>query len=290
MGNEQHVGSVVLVTGATGRQGGAVVRHLLDRRVIVRALVRDLGKAEARMLAYKGVDIVQGSLDRPRSVKQAVDGVHAVFSVQNFWETGYEREVRQGTLLADAAKAAGVRHFVYSSVGSAYRNTGIPHFESKWEIEQYVRRIALPYTILRPTFFMQNWYAYSRDSIQKGTLAQPLNPKKHLQQISVDDIGAFAAMAFANPDQWLGRELDLAGDELNMPEVAQTLSQVIGRKVKYVQVPWDEFRRIAGAEMTQMYEWFNTVGYEADIAALRKEYPQLSTLERALRTQNWTGN
>src|SRR5918998_36462 len=140
-----------------GYTGGAVASSLLDRGFPVRALTRDPGKPEARDLGERGAEVVRGDLDDRSSVDQALEGACGVFSMQNFWEIGYDREVRQGVMLADAAHAADVAHFVYSSVGCAYRETGIPHFDSKWEIEEHVRGLGLPYTILRPVFFMQNW-------------------------------------------------------------------------------------------------------------------------------------
>lgn len=286
MDNGQNAERLILVSGATGQQGGAVARSLLERGFRVRALARDTEKSEAQALAEEGTEVVRGDLEDRSSLDQAIEGAYGVFSVQNFYEGGYEGEVRQGTTLADAAKAAGVRHVVYSSVGSAHRETGIPHFDSKWEIEQYKRQTDLPYTILRPVFFMQNW-EMMRDQILDGTLAQPLDPDKPLQQVNVEDIGAFAAMAFENPDEWLGREVDLAGDELTMPEVAETMSQVTGREIGYYQVPWDQFREQMGEEFAVMYEWFNDVGYEADIADLRREYSELTTLEHYLRGHGW---
>ncbi len=232
---------------------------------------------------------MRGDLENRASLDQALERVHGVFSVQNFWENGYEREVQQGKTLADAAKAAGVRHVVYSSVGSAHRKTGISHFDSKWEVEEYKRQINLPYTILRPVFFMQNWEMMREQILENGTLAQPLDPDKPFQQINAEDIGVFAVLAFENPDEWLGREVDLAGDELTMPEMAETLSQVTGREISCYQVPWNQFREQRGEEIAIMYEWFNEVGYEADIMALRSEYPELTDLERYLHDHGWPG-
>ena len=288
MADGQNAERLVLVSGSTGNQGGAVARALLERGFPVRALTRDPEKPEAQALTERGTEVVQGDLEDRTSIDQALEGIYGVFSVQNFWEVGYDREVQQGTTLADAAKAAGVQHVVYSSVGSAYRGTGISHFDSKWEIEKHVRQNELPYTILRPVFFMQNW-EMMRDQILDGTLAQPLDPDKPLQQLNVEDLGAFAAMAFENPDEWIGREVDLAGDELTMPEAAEAFSLVTGREVSYYQVPWDQFREQMGEEYAVMYEWFNDVGYEADILALRSEYPELTTFEQYLRGHGWEG-
>ena len=279
----------ILVTGATGQQGGAVARHLLKQpSFAVRALTRDPAKPAGRALAESGAEVIRGDLDDPASVSRAMEGVYGVFSVQNFMEAGFDGEINQGKLIADAAKAAGVQHFVYSSVVSADRHTGLPHFESKWQIEQHIDQSGLSHTILRPAFFMQNWYSYMREPILSGTLPLPLNPQTPLQQISVDDIGAFAALAFQSPSKWHGRTIELAGEELTMLRVAELLTRAAGRPVKYVQVPWDQFRQNAGEEMTKMYRWFNDVGYHVDMTGLRKEYPNLATLEKVLSQQDWT--
>ena len=279
---------IIFVTGATGQQGGAVAKQLLKQpSFAVRALTRDPAKPAARALAQAGADVIRGDLNDSASLKRGLEGAYGVFSVQNFMDAGYDGEIRQGKALADAAKAAGVQHFVYTSVVSADRKTGLPHFESKWQIEQHIGQCALSHTILRPAFFMQNWYHYMREPILHGTLPLPLNPQTNLQQISVDDIGAFALLAFQNPSRWNGRTIELAGEELTMSRVAELLSHATGRTVKYVQVPWEQFRQSAGEEMTKMYRWFNDVGYHVDIAALRKEYPNLTKLEKVLSQQDW---
>ena len=288
MADRQNEERLIVVAGATGKQGGAVARSLLDRGFRVRALTRNPQKPEAQALAERGAEVVQGDMDDRSSMERALEGAYGVFSIQNFWETGYDGEVRQGKTVADAARAAGVEHLIYSSVGSAHRQTGIPHFESKWEVEEYVRDTGLPYTILRPVFFMQNW-EMMRGMVLGGTLAQLLDPDKPFQQVAVEDIGDFAAIAFENPGRWIGREVDLAGDEQTMPEMAETFGRVIGREVSYYQVPWDQFEEQMGEVFTVQYRWFNDVGYEADIAALRQEYPELTTFERFLRSHGWEG-
>ena len=289
MADKQNVERLIAVCGATGKQGGAVARSLLNRGFRVRGLTRNPQKPEAQALREQGAEVVQADMDDRSAMDRALEGAYGVFSMQNFWETGYDREVQQGKTVADAAKEAGVEHLVYSSVGSAHRQTGIPHFESKWEVEEHVREIGLPYTILRPVFFMQNWEVFGRDQILGGTLAQPLDPDKPLQQVAVEDVGAFAAIAFENPDLWIGREVDLAGDEQTMPEIAETFGRVIGREVSYYQVPWDQFEEQMGKEATVNYRWFDDVGYEAGIAALQQEYPELTTFERYLRSHGWEG-
>jgi uncharacterized protein YbjT (DUF2867 family) len=273
MESRSNGGRVILVSGATGQQGGSVARNLLERGFAVRALTRDTEKAAAKELVDLGAEVVSGDLEDRASIEQ-------------FWEVGVEGEVGQGILLADAAKEAGVEHLVYSSVGSAHRETGIPHFDSKWEVEEHVRASGVPYTVLRPVFFMQNW-EMMREPVLGGTLPQPLDPDKPFQMIDAEDIGVFAARAFDDPESWIGREVDIAGDELTMPEIAGTFSRVIGRNVDYFQVPWDGFEEQMGEEYTIMYRWFNDYGYEANIAALRDEYPGLASFEQYLRDHGW---
>ncbi len=161
---------IILVTGATGQQGGAVARHLLEEGWKVRALVRDPKKDTAQALAKQGAELVQGDLYDSASLDKALEGMYGAFSVQNFWlpDVGYEGEIKQGKLFANAANEAGIQHFVYSSVGAAHRGMGQKHFESKWIIEQYVKELGLPHTILRPAAFMDN-LNWQRVEISNGT-------------------------------------------------------------------------------------------------------------------------
>lgn len=264
----------VLVTGATGSQGGAVARELLDAGWQVRGLTRDVTRDAARELELLGADMVEGDLDDRDSLDRAVDGCYGVFSVQQFWEHGVEGEVRQGRNLADAAAAADVQHYVQSSVGGAERDTGIPHFDSKWEIEQHLESLDLPVTVLRPVFFMNNFEGM-RDSIREGTLSMPLPPDTPLQMIAVRDIGRYTGVVLENPAEFVGAATELAGDELPMDQVAETFSQVLGREVRYEPVSLDA---VDSDEMRGMFEWFVEEGYQADIASLRSTIPDLLDL------------
>lgn len=277
----------ILVTGATGRQGGAVARRLLDGGWNVRALTRDPQKPAARELAQLGAHLFKGDLNDRDSLEEALEAVYGVFSVQSWWEVGVEGEIREGKTLADAAKAAAVKHFIYSSVGGADCGTGIPFFESKWEIEQYVRSRDLPATILRPVFFMENFAgADFRQSILNGTLAMPMRPAKPLQMIAVEDIGAFAAMAFEVPDRFMGQAMELAGDEKTMPQVTELFAKAIGRPVRYVEVPLVDVEK-ARPEYASMFKWFNEVGYKTNIPALRDMYPDLTNFQTWLLRTGW---
>jgi uncharacterized protein YbjT (DUF2867 family) len=277
---------LILVSGATGRQGGAVARELLSRGYRVRGLTRNPVSERARQLAGLGIEMVKGDFDDMDSLNRAAQGVYGVFSVQNFWEHGKQGEIRQGSNLADAAKQAGVSHFVYTSVANADKNTGIPHFDSKYEIEKYIQSIELPYTIIRPVSFMENW-EYSRADIENGIIYGPLSPDTRHQHITVKDIGRFVAEAFDNPAEWLGLSLDIAGDEHTQLEIAEIFSRVTGKEVKYVRVAWDEFEEQQGEEMTIMEKWFENTGYSVNMDDLRDKYPWLTSLEQYLMENGW---
>jgi uncharacterized protein YbjT (DUF2867 family) len=279
-------GKTILVTGATGHQGGAVLRHLREKGFSVRALTRDPNKPEARALVGHGTEVVRGDLNDPASLSRAIEGADGVFSVQGHSEGGVEAEIRQGIQVADAAKRTRVSHFVYSSVAAADRNTGIPHFESKFKIEQHVRNTGLHYTVFRPAFFMDNWLGM-REQIQQGALSLPLRPETTLQMIAVDDIGAFVTLAFTKPGHWDGRAVELAGDELPMSDLAAAFGRMLGRDVCYQQVGWDEFEQRSGADVTAMWRFFESTGFQVDIPTLRQELPNMMTFERWLQSK-WT--
>jgi uncharacterized protein YbjT (DUF2867 family) len=260
----------ILITGGTGRQGGAVARELLNTGFRLRAMTRKPDGDAGRALAAAGVEVVGGDLDNEASLDAPLSGAWGVFSVQNTWEAGVEREEAQGIRLAKAARRAGVQHFVYTSVGSAHRQTGIPHFENKWRIEQTVRALAFPsHVIIRPVFFMENlltpWFL-NGDTIYAG-----MKPTTRLQMIAVEDIGRLGARAFIDADRLNRREIDLAGDAKTMPEVAAILSRAFRRPITFVEIPLSEVRKNS-EDFASMLEWFERVGYDADIAGVAKEF------------------
>ena len=271
----------ILVTGATGQQGGAVTRQLLEEGFNVRIMTRNPDQPAVEALKERGAEVVVGDFDDADSLQHALEGVDGAFSVQNL-NMGIDTEERWGIAFADAAKSAGIEHFVYTSVGSADGDTGIPHFESKWRIEEHVREIGLPATILRPVFFMENW-RFNKESVVNGQLPLALSPDTKLQQIATEDIGKAAAQAFGNPEKWIGQSVELAGDEMTMEETARALGKQIGKEVTYTQIPWDVLQGYVGEEMTTMYRWFEDVGYSTDIDALRSELPELQSFESFLQ-------
>jgi uncharacterized protein YbjT (DUF2867 family) len=282
--------NLVLVTGATGQSGGSTARELLKRGWPVRAMTRKPDSPKAQELAKLGAEIVRGDLDDAASLEQALAGVWGVYAVQNTWEAGVEKEEVQGKRLAEVAKKAGVTHYVDASVGSSHRQTGIPHFENKWRIEETVRALNFPsHVVIRPVFYMENFFLPSfLPGIQQGQLVVALEPETKLQMIAVQDIGKYAAWAFENSDTLNGQAIDIAGDELTMPETAAILSRHVGRKVEYVQAPIEEVRKFS-EDYAIMLEWFDMVGYDVDIAATAKRSGIAPTrFEPWAAAQNWT--
>lgn len=265
----------ILVTGATGQQGGAVARALLSRGHRVKALTRKPDSEAARQLVLAGAEIVAGDLADAASVVRAAKDVETMFLMGNSYEAGMQEETRQGIIAADAAKAAGVGHLIYSSVADADKKTGIPHFESKYLVEKHVVGLNMPYTISAPVAFMENVVApWSIGALSQGTYAFAMPPKRALQLVSLADIGGFVAALAERREQVFGKRFDFAGDELSGEEQARILSEAIGRPIRYQEISLAVARQ-QSEDAALMFEWFDRVGYDVDIAALHKDFPEV---------------
>jgi uncharacterized protein YbjT (DUF2867 family) len=254
----------VVVTGSMGKQGGAVARGLLERGHKVRAVTRDPHSNQAKLLAKAGATLVAASLEDIATITKALEGATSLFAMTVPFG-GTDAETRQGIAAADAAKAAGV-HLVFTSVGSANRQTGVPHFDSKYEIEKYIAKVGVGATILAPVSFMENLY-FIKEQLAKGIYAAALPPTRALAQVAVVDIGAVAVRVLEDAGRFTGKRFDLAGDELTGNEALAILSRVIGRPFSYYQVPLDVIRQRMGEDAVRMYEWFDRVGFAVDCAA-----------------------
>ena len=273
-------GNVVLVTGGTGSQGGATVTHLLAaKKVRVRVLTRNLDSQKAKSLAARGVELVKGDFDDVASLRTALAGVSAAYSVQQWTEKGgTAKEELYGKRFADAVKASGSTHLVYSSAEGVERNSGLAHYESKWAIEQHIRGLGLPATILRPVGFMD---AFGVPAIQRGMFLgifkANFGPSLPIQFVATYDIGWFAARALEEPEKYAGRVIPLAGDQLSINDIVRTFKAVTGKKPWVAPIPAFLAKRAMPKEFLDMFTWIRTKGFKADIAKVRQEYPQLLT-------------
>jgi uncharacterized protein YbjT (DUF2867 family) len=263
---------LIVITGATGQQGGAIANELLSKGYKVRAMTRKPDSEKAKELSANGTEVVYGDLDNPESLEKALEGCWGTFAVQNTWEAGVEKEEEQGKRFAEIAKQKNIQFYFYSSVGSAHRNTGIPHFENKWRIEEKIRALGFPsYTIIRPVFFMENLaLPMFKPAIDEGKLAVGIKPDTKLQMIAVNDIGKYGLWVFENHENLNGRAIDIAGDEITMPQAAELISKAKEEKVTFSQVPIEEIRKFS-EDYAIMLEWFDEVGYNAEINKNAKE-------------------
>jgi uncharacterized protein YbjT (DUF2867 family) len=277
----------VVVTGSTGKQGGAVALALLERGHKVRAVTREPNSSQAKLLANAGAALVAASLEDTSAITKALEGANSLFAM-TVPSGGTQAERRQGIVAADAANAAGV-HLVFTSVGSSNQQTGIPHFDSKYEVEKHIAKIGVRATILAPVAFMENLY-FIKEQLAKGIYAAALPPTRALAQIAVADIGAVAVRVLEDAGRFTGKRFDIAGDELTGNDALAILSRLTGRPFAYYQVPLDVIRQRMGDDAVKMYEWFDRVGFAVDRAALRREFPDVAfhNFESWAKTQEWS--
>src|SRR6266478_2735212 len=277
----------VVATGSTGKQGGAVARGLLERGHKVRAVTRDPTSSQAKSLANAGATLVAASLEDTAAITKALEGATSLFAMTTPFGGGVDAETRQGVAAADAAKAAGA-HLVFTSVNSANRRTGVPHFDSKYEVEKHIAKVGVRATILAPVSFMENLY-FTKEQLAKGIYAPALPPTRTLAQVAVVDIGAVAVRLLEDAGRFTGKRFDLASFELTGNDALAILSRVTGRPFSYYQVPLDVIRQRMGEDAAKMYDWLNRVGYTVDRAALRREFPDVAfhDFESWAKTQDW---
>jgi uncharacterized protein YbjT (DUF2867 family) len=227
-------------------------------------------------LANSGVTIVPGDFEDHQSLERATRGVDTIFAMSTPFEGGQEKETREGINIVRAASKAGVAHLVYSSVAGADRATGIPHFDSKFEVEKEIRQSGVPFTIVAPVFFMENFLAgWMADGIARGSIAMALPATRRLQQIALADIAQFTALVIERRESFLGKRIDVASDELTPTTAAALISEAMGRRVEYTAFPLEAMRQ-QNEDQARMFEWFDRVGYDADVVGLRWLYPEVA--------------
>ncbi len=278
---------IVVVVGATGKQGGAVVDGLLQRGHTVRAITRNPDSESAKKLAAAGATLIAASVEDTAALTKSLDGATSLFAMTTPAE-GTDAETRQGISAVNAAKAAGV-HLVFNSVASADRQTGIPHFESKYAVEEHIAKVGARATVVAPVSFMENLIQYGKDQLTKGVYASPLPPNRRLAQVAVADIAAVDVRVLEDAARFAGRRIEVVGDDLSGDDAVAVLSRVTGRPFTYFRVPLDAVRQQMGDDGAKMYEWFDRVGYAADRDALRREFPDVvfHTFESWAKSQDW---
>ena len=292
---ESKIGKILLI-GVTGGTGGNVVKGFLEQGVTnLRAITRkiDLERPSVSKMNDAGVELVEANLDDENSLAAAFAGILAVYCHATAADAAKPDplEVERAKRVAQVAKKADIKHFVYNSAGGADRNSGISHIEQKYKVEQILKEAGLPTTMLRACLFMEEfWKKYTRPSILKGVFPFSIQPNKPLHLITTKDMGRVAAYVIKNRDKYIGQEIELAGDLLTPKQMAAAFSRVLGRPV--------ELPARAGAttgedddtqrERDVMVTWFVEHGYQADIAALRREHPGLATFEHWVARLGWS--
>ncbi len=275
----------IVVTGATGLQGGAVARQLLKDDWHVRGLTRNAASKRAQALAALGADVVQGDMGDAASLRPAFEGAYGVYSVQNPFISGPELEVRQGKNIADVAKYSGVQHLVYGSAGIGRKGTGIPSWETKLQVEDHMKELQLPLTILRPMAFME---LMTNKKFFPAVGAWHVMPALMGSSLSIgwlcsDDLGAIAAKVFAAPQGFVGKDLTLASDVQSLDQCRSIYREVMGRNPRRFPMPVLLFERFGfvGRDLTTMWRWLRQADIELDTA------PTRAILSDALTVRGW---
>ncbi len=279
----------VLVTGATGQQGGAVADALVDAGHAVRALTRIVGSPVARRLARGGIEVVGGSFDDRASLTRAVQGVDAIFAMSTPFQRGPDVEVRHARALIETAAAAHVRHVVYSSTASALEDTGVPYFDSKASVERVLEEACLPFTIVAPVFFMENLRS-SRvlPRLRFGKLAMPLPRHRLLQMVALDDLAELVVHVMEERGGFVGERVEVASDALPGWRIAEIIAEIMGRRVDYVEAPAPTSLS-RSPDFLRTFEWLARVGHSVDIPALHRRFPSIGwrSFEEWARARSW---
>jgi uncharacterized protein YbjT (DUF2867 family) len=282
----------VLVVGATGRQGGAIARGLLRDGHVVRGLTRNPDSPAARALTELGASVVAGDLNDPGSLAAAVAGVSTVVLVSTPYEEGADAETRHGLALVDAAVSAGIEHFVYNSVAGADVTTGVAHFDSKGAVERHLAASGLPYTIVAPAAFVDDWLSDpdSLDDLKSGHLSMPLLPDRALQQVSIPELAAVSVLVAEGRGPFLGQRIEVASDSVSGLQMAEIISLAAKRSIEYQELSPAQAQELMGDELAAMFAWFEETGFDVDVDALHRRFPTVpwTTFEQWALAQDWS--
>jgi uncharacterized protein YbjT (DUF2867 family) len=282
----------VLVAGATGRQGGAIARGLLRDGHVVRALTRNPDSPAARALQGLGASVVAGDLNDPGSLAAAVAGVGTVVLVSTPYEEGAEAETRHGLALVDAAVSAGVEHLVFNSVAGADVETGVAHFDSKGIVERHLAATGMPYTIVAPAAFVDDWLSDpdSLADLSSGYLSMPMSPARALQQVSIPEVAAVSVLVAEGREPFLGQRIEVASDSVSGAAMAEIISRAAKRSIEYRELSAAQAREMMGGELAAMFAWFEGTGFDVDTGALHRRFPTVAwtTFEQWALAQDWS--
>jgi uncharacterized protein YbjT (DUF2867 family) len=263
----------IFIAGITGNQGSALTKYLLEKNHKVIGLTRNANSEKAERFKAQGVTMVEGNLNEPQSYEAHLDHADAIFLVQVLQKK--EQEIAQGKQFIDAIKPENKAHFVYSSVLGADLNTGVPHFESKYELEKIIQAKNLDHTILRPaSFFENNLHPQVVSGIKKGKFISPLNKSCKQQMIGTDDIGNIAAQVITNKEKYLNKTLSIATDEWEIGEVPQAFSEALKIPVKYKKLPGIITRLAMGKDLSTMFKYMNKNDFKVveDVQTVKDEF------------------
>lgn len=276
---------IIAVVGSTGSQGGGLARALLgdpQGRFAVRALTRKPTSDAARNLKALGAEVVHTDIDDPGSVRSAFEGAYGAYCVTNFWEhLSAEREMTQARNMAEAAKAAGVQHVIWSTLEDTrllvplsdnrmptlQGQYKVPHFDAKGASNHYFTDLGLPVTLLQTSFYWDNFIHFgmgpTRGTDGKLAITFPLGDKK-MPGIAAVDIGRCACGIFAAGDKYIGKTVSIAGEHLSGAEMAATFSKVLAVEVAYNDVAPEVYRKFGFPGADEMGNMFQ---YKRDFAA-----------------------
>lgn len=275
----------VLVAGATGQQGGSVVQALLKDGHEVTGITRNLNSPKVKKLKEQNVELVSVDFTDSKGLVDIIKNADTFFSLTTPFEGGIDHEIEQGISMANAAKKAGVGHFIFNSVCDANRQTGIPHFDSKYKVEKRIEALNIPYTIIAPSYFMNNiFFPYMLDPIKQGVLKMAMPGDCKLQQISAEDIGKFVGIVVNEREQMFNTRINISGDELTGEEAARILSKTLGKEIRYEGYNPDYLME-QNEDLALMYKWFIKEGYTANISHLKKY--GFMTFEEWVKKQDW---
>jgi len=278
-------GKTIAVVGATGRQGGQVARHLLQQGWRVRALTRKPEGKRAAALRALGAEVVRADLEDCASLGAAFRDAYGVFNMQAPVPGRIEVEIRQGRNAAEAARQAGVRHVVYGSAGPGHTRTGIEQWDSKIAVAQAMQDLGLRLTVLRPMAFMELMVdpTYYPQSSTWYTMPKLAGADVKIPWLSVQDAGAIAAKAFANPDDYIGKDLRLAADAQSVAECREIYREVNGRYPSRFPMPLFLFEKFVGPDIPNMWRWLRTNPVDLDTSQTYAVHPEAMTVRAWLQ-------